>query len=65
MIYLWNKDKTKMVQKASFGPKGDPRRFSRACFDVAAGQGIVGHVMITKEPLLIPDTQEGSAVPCG
>src|SRR4030095_6515995 len=24
MIYLWNEDKTKMVQKASFGPKGNP-----------------------------------------
>jgi len=57
MIYLWNKDKTKMIQKASYGPKGDPLAIQESVFDVVAGQGIVGHVMKTKEPLLISDTR--------
>ena len=41
MIYLWNKDKTKMVQKASYGPKGDPQAINSSVFDVSPGQGIV------------------------
>jgi len=57
MIYLWNKNKTKMIQKASYGPKGDPQAISSSLFDVSPGQGVVGHVMITKEPLLIQDTR--------
>jgi ligand-binding sensor domain-containing protein len=57
MIYLWNKDKTKMIQKASYGPKGDPQAINASIFDVSLGQGIVGHVMKTREPLLIPDTR--------
>ena len=57
MIYLWNKDKTKMIQKASYGPKGDPVAINSSVFDVAPGQGIVGHVMKTKEPVLITDTR--------
>ena len=57
MIYLWNKDKTKMVQKASYGPKGDPQAINSSVFDVSPGQGIVGHVMKTREPLLIRDTR--------
>ena len=57
MIYLWNKDKTKMVQKAAYGPKGDPQAIKSSLFDVSPGQGIVGHVMKTREPLLIRDTR--------
>jgi len=57
MIYLWNKDKTKMVQKASYGPKGDPLAIKSSVFDVLPGQGVVGHVMKTKEPILIQDTR--------
>ncbi len=57
MIYLWNEDKTKMIQKASYGPKGDPQAIIAKVFDVSPGQGVVGHVMQTKEPLLIPDTR--------
>ena len=25
IIYMWNKDKTKMIQKAAYGPKGNPK----------------------------------------
>jgi len=58
MIYLWNADKTKMIQKAAFGPKGDPEAIQSHVFDVLPGQGVVGYVMQTREPLLIPDTRK-------
>ncbi len=56
MIYLWNTDKTKMIQKAGFGPKGSIEEINKQHFDVLPGQGVVGCVMQTKEPVLIPDT---------
>jgi ligand-binding sensor domain-containing protein/putative methionine-R-sulfoxide reductase with GAF domain/two-component sensor histidine kinase len=56
MIYVWNEDKSKMIQKASYGAKGDPVAITAKVFDVLPGQGVVGHVMETKEPLLIADT---------
>jgi LytS/YehU family sensor histidine kinase len=56
MIYLWNADKTKMIQKAGFGPKGSIEGIKEQPFDVVEGQGVVGHVMQTKEPILISDT---------
>ena len=57
MIYMWNADKTRMIQKAGFGPKGDPQAISSQVFDVLPGQGVVGYVMNTKESLLITDTR--------
>lgn len=60
MIYLWNEDKTKMVQKAAYGPKGNPEALRTQVFDVVPGQGVVGYVMLSKEPLLIPDTRMDS-----
>ena len=56
MIYLWNSDKTKMVQRAGYGPKGSIEEIQKQLFDVRMGQGVVGHVMQTREPLLIADT---------
>jgi LytS/YehU family sensor histidine kinase len=57
MIYRWNEDKTKMIQKAAYGPKGKPEYISAQLFDVLPGQGIVGHVMQTKQPTLVHDTR--------
>ena len=57
MIYLWNEDRTRLVQKASYGPKGTPNAIREKIFDVLPGQGIVGQVMQTREPLLISDTR--------
>ncbi|MBS1597414.1 MAG: histidine kinase [Bacteroidetes bacterium] len=57
IIYMWDKDKTKMIQKAAFGPKGNPKTIATTIFDVMPGQGIVGHVMLTKEPQLVPNTR--------
>jgi len=56
MIYLWNEDHTRMIQKAWYSPKGDPAKTHISSFDVLPGQGVVGHVMITKEPLIVADT---------
>ncbi len=58
MMYLWNEDKTKMIQKAGFGPKGSLEEIKQQPFDVLPGQGVVGYVMTTKNPVLIPDTSQ-------
>lgn len=60
MIYLWNDDKTKMIQKAAYGLKGKPELLSEQLFDVKPGQGVVGYVMKTLEPILIKDTRTDS-----
>ena len=58
IIYLWNQDRTKMIQKAAHGPKGSPAAIASHVFEVAPGQGLVGHVMVTGEALLVPDTRK-------
>ena len=60
IIYRWNADKTKMIQKAAWGPKGRPGVIAELHFDVLPGQGIVGHVMQTKQPVLVHDTRKDS-----
>ena len=60
VIYLWNETKTKMVQKAAYGPKGLPELISESTFDVEPGQGIVGHVVQTRQPILLNDTRKDS-----
>ncbi|HVF97770.1 MAG TPA: two-component regulator propeller domain-containing protein, partial [Flavisolibacter sp.] len=56
VIYGWNDDRTRMIQKAAYGPKGKPELISASAFDVVPGQGIVGHVINTKQPVLVRDT---------
>lgn len=56
MIYLWNDDKTKMIQKAGYGPKGSLEELEKKYFDVLPGQGVVGAVIQSGEAILIPDT---------
>lgn len=58
MIYLWNEDKTRMVQKAGFGPKGSIEQIAKQHFDVLPGQGVVGYVIQNREAVLIPDTSK-------
>jgi ligand-binding sensor domain-containing protein/putative methionine-R-sulfoxide reductase with GAF domain/two-component sensor histidine kinase len=58
MIYLWNEDKTKMIQKAGHGLKDSAEELSRQSFDVQPGQGVVGYVMQTKEAVIIADTSK-------
>ena len=57
IIYLWNEDRTMMVQKAAFGPKGNPDVLASEVFVVYPGQGVVGHVMESREPVVIADTR--------
>lgn len=58
IIYLWNSDKTKMIQRAGYGPKGSIEEIEKNIFTVSIGQGVVGHVMQTKEAVVIPDTSK-------
>jgi ligand-binding sensor domain-containing protein/putative methionine-R-sulfoxide reductase with GAF domain len=60
MIYLWNADKTRMVQKAAYGPKGKPEIITEQVFEVLPGQGIVGHAIVTRQPVLVNDTRQDS-----
>lgn len=60
IIYMWDEDKTKMLQKAAYGPKGKPEFINEHIFDVMPGQGVVGHVMQTLQPLLVKDTRTDS-----
>ncbi|MHA4809942.1 sensor histidine kinase [Flavitalea flava] len=56
IIYLWNEDKTKMIQKAGFGSKESIDQLNSQVFEVFPGQGVVGYVVETKEPVIIDDT---------
>jgi len=56
MIYLWNDDKTKLIQKAGYGPKGSIEEINKLPFDVVLGQGVVGYVAEKKEAIIIADT---------
>ncbi len=58
VIYLWNDEKTRMVQKAAWGPKGKPEVISADGFEVSPGQGIVGRVITTGQPILVNDTRK-------
>jgi ligand-binding sensor domain-containing protein/putative methionine-R-sulfoxide reductase with GAF domain/anti-sigma regulatory factor (Ser/Thr protein kinase) len=60
MIYLWNDDKTKMLQKAGHGPKDSEEEIRKQLFEVLPGQGLVGYVMQSKEALVVADTAKDS-----
>ncbi len=58
MMYVWNADKTKMLQQAGYGAKDTVEEIHHSLFDVSPGEGVVGYVMQTKEAVLIPDTSK-------
>ncbi|HEY4061020.1 MAG TPA: histidine kinase [Puia sp.] len=58
IIYLWNPDRTKMLQKAAYGPKGTEAAVALRPFEVAPGEGLVGYVMQTGEAVLVPDARK-------
>jgi GAF domain-containing protein len=58
IIYLWNPDRTKMIQKAAYGSKGSLEAIITQTFEVAPGQGVVGHAMVTRKPVLVTDTRK-------
>lgn len=57
IIYGWNEDKTRMLQKAAYGPKGKTGAIAKNDFEVLPGQGIVGHVIASLQPELVHDTR--------
>jgi two-component system, LytTR family, sensor kinase len=56
MIYLWNDNKTVLLQKAGYGPNGSLEEVIKQPFNVEMWQGIVGHVAATKKPIMLGDT---------
>lgn len=56
ILYLWNSEKTKLIQVAGYGPKGSIEEIKKLHFDVLPGQGIVGHVALTKKAIIVADT---------
>jgi putative methionine-R-sulfoxide reductase with GAF domain len=60
IVYVWNHDKTKMVQEAAHGAKGDRKLIELNRFEVSPGQGIVGHVINTKQAIIVSDTRKDS-----
>lgn len=58
MIYLWNKDKTLLLQTAGYGPNGSLENIIKEQFSVELWQGIVGHVAATKKPIMVGDTSK-------
>ncbi len=60
IIYLWNDDHTRLIQKAGYGPKGSLEQLESRQFDVVPGQGVVGAVAAMKKAVIIPDTSKDS-----
>lgn len=58
MIYLWNEDKTELLQKAGYGPNGSLENVVKEPFNAKLWQGIVGHVAATKKPIMLGDTSK-------
>lgn len=58
MIYLWNEDKTELLQKAGYGPNGSLETVVKDPFNAKLWEGIVGHVAATKKPIMLGDTSK-------
>jgi ligand-binding sensor domain-containing protein/putative methionine-R-sulfoxide reductase with GAF domain len=56
VVYLLDKEKNKLVQKAAYGPKNIKGNEITNPLEIEMGQGIVGTAAATKRPLIIPDT---------
>lgn len=61
MIYLWNADKSKLIQFAGHGIKGAIENSAdKEKYHIPAGKGIIGASVSQKQPLLINDTSADS-----
>ncbi len=58
LIYLWNDDKTKMVQRAGFGAKDTKELLAKFPCNLSPGQGIVGTVAQTGKAIIVYDTSK-------
>ncbi|HXU76585.1 MAG TPA: ATP-binding protein [Methylomirabilota bacterium] len=56
VIYLLDRERAVLVQKAALGPKNPEGRVIVNPINIPVGQGIVGSVAATREPELIADT---------
>jgi ligand-binding sensor domain-containing protein/putative methionine-R-sulfoxide reductase with GAF domain len=56
VVYLLDKEKNKLIQKAAYGPKNIKGYEITNPLEIEMGQGIVGTAAATKRPLIIPDT---------
>lgn len=57
MIYLWNEDKSKLIQHAGHGVKGAIENTAdKEKYHIPAGKGIVGAAVESRQPLLVNDT---------
>lgn len=61
MIYLWNEDKSLLMQKAGYGAKGSMQNeIDQVVYHVPKGKGIVGAAVYSKQYLLVNDTSKDS-----
>ena len=61
MIYLWNNDKTMLMQHAGYGLKGDMQvQKNKEAYHMPRGKGIVGTAAATGEYILVNDTSKDS-----
>jgi len=58
LIYIWNEDKTKMVQRAGFGVKDSKEILIQFPCNLAPGEGIVGTVAQTGNAIIVADTRK-------
>jgi putative methionine-R-sulfoxide reductase with GAF domain/ligand-binding sensor domain-containing protein len=59
MIYLWNDDKTVLIQKAGYGSKGSMEaRMDKSAYHIPRGKGLVGAAVESEQSLLVNDTSE-------
>lgn len=57
MIYLWNDDKTVLIQKAGYGSKGSMEaKMDKTAYHIPRYKGIVGAAVEKKQSLLVNDT---------
>lgn len=61
MIYLWNDDKTILVQRAGYGLKGDMQVVkNKEGYNIPKGKGIVGAAAASGRYVLVNDTSKDS-----
>ncbi|MEO8820755.1 MAG: histidine kinase, partial [Ginsengibacter sp.] len=58
LIYLWNEEKTKMVQRAGFGLKDSKEILMQFPYDLAPGEGIVGSVAESGKAIIVNDVRK-------
>jgi len=58
LIYMWNDEKTEMVQRAGFGVKDSKEILTQFPCNLVPGQGIVGTVVQTGKAIIVHDTRK-------